>query len=223
MPAPDDTTRNGGLPILDIPPKIREFYNTLRDRLMLAKGESREPPRLISLTSCYRGEGVSTVASNLAVTLSHHGRVLLVDANLHHPSLHRIFKVELTPGLAETLESGQVAITVAGHNFDVLAAGQMNGSLPRMVESPERLADVLKEYKEQYRFVIFDSPAVNESSAAVRLASLVDAVILVVEAERTRRETVLRVKEQLQQVEAKILGVVLNKRRFPIPGILYRK
>jgi len=223
MSAPDDPNLNGGLPILDIPPKIREFYNTLRDRLMLSKDVSREPLRLIAVTSCYSGEGVSTVASNLAVTLSHHGSVLLVDANLDNPSLHRIFKMDLTPGLAETLESGTDAVTRAGHNMDILAAGQMNGSLPRMVESPDRLSDVLNEYREKYRFVVFDAPAVTESSAGVRLSSLVDGVILVVEAERTRSETVLRVKEQLAQVKANVLGVVLNKRRFPIPGILYRK
>jgi capsular exopolysaccharide synthesis family protein len=227
MSAPIDRKDLGLSPALDIPPKIREYYDTLRDRIMLSMHETKEPPQLIAITSCYSGEGVSTVATNLSVTLSHNGSVLLVDANLENPSIHKIFNKEPSPGLAELLEGelepDQKAILNAAMNLDFMAAGHLNGHLPRKVESPQRLSELLARFKREYRFTVFDTPAVNETSAAVRLVSLVDAVILVVEAERTRWETVRRVKDQLKQIKANVVGVVLNKRRFPIPRLFYRR
>jgi capsular exopolysaccharide synthesis family protein len=223
MSAHENESSRNQLAILDLPSEIREYYNTLRDRLLLSLNSDSEPPRLIAITSCYSGEGVSTVAANLAVTLSHQGVVLLVDANMDHPSVHEIFNKSITPGLAERLEGEEAIMSHAAQNLDILPAGKMNGSLPRMYESPQRLSRLLAAYKQDYRYCIFDTPAVNETSAAMRMASLVDGVILVVEAERTRWEAVRRVKEQLLQVNATLLGIVLNKRIFPIPSLLYRK
>lgn len=224
MSAPDVDTTKSDAPLLDLPPKVREYYNTLRDRLMLSAESLSRPPRLLAVTSCYSGEGSSTVAANLAVTLSHHGTVLLADANIGNPAVHRIFKISLSPGLAESLVTmDSQSVSRMALNLDVLTAGQLNGIAPKKFESPHIVNELLSQFKRQYEFVIIDAPAVNETSAALRIGSLADGVVLVVEAEKTRWETVERVKNQLEQVNAKVLGVVLNKRRYPIPRFFYRR
>jgi capsular exopolysaccharide synthesis family protein len=222
MSALDDRV-SGDAATLDLPPGIKEYYDTLRDRLLLSSMDSLESLSLVAVTSTTSGEGVSTVATNLAVSLSHHGNVLLVDANIVNPAVHKIFGMNLSPGLAEMLEAGKpVPGTGAAHNLDVLAAGHPNGSIPLMFESAGALCGVLAQFRSDYRFVVFDLPPVNETSASLRLASLVDGVVLVVEAGRSRWESVQKVKKQLLQIRAKLLGVVLNKRRFPIPRFFYR-
>ena len=76
--------------------------------------------------------------------------------------------------------------------------------------------------RKPYRFILVDMPATSDMSSTARMASKCDGVILVVEAEHLRWEVVQREKEQLEKWHANIVGVVLNKRRFPIPGWLYR-
>ena len=210
---------------LDLPLKVKEYYNTLRDRILLSSDETSRPLQLISVTACYGKEGTSTIAANLSVTLAHHGSVLLLDANVNKPSIHKIFRLDLSPGLAETLQSEDrhAAISKPARNLDILSAGHMSGDVPSLLESPQNLSELLSTYKRSFRFIVVDSPPINEKSAALRLASLVDGVILVVEAERTRWEAVRRVKDQLVQVKANVLGIVLNKRRFPIPAFMFRR
>jgi len=130
-----------------------------------------------------------------------------------------------SPGLVDILQSDEqkIALNNVAWNLDVLCAGRIDGYAPVVLEFQQSLNRLLTECKNDYKFIILDSPPVNGKSTAIRLASLVDDVILVIEAERTRRETVRRAKEQLLQVRANILGIVLNKRRFPIPNYLYRK
>jgi len=223
MSALDEKLTGEILPVLDLPPSVREYYNTLRDRILLSVDEKIAALGLIGVTSGYAGEGVSTVAANLAVALSHQGSSLLVDANIQNPAVHRIFSVNLAPGLADALESGKTGLaSTAARDLDVIPAGHTNGTVPQLYESSAGLEGFLTRVRGKYRFVVFDLPPVSETSAALRLARLVDGVILVVEAERSRWQSVQRFRDQLLQVKANLLGIVLNKRRFPVPRFLYR-
>ncbi|MHC4169420.1 MAG: CpsD/CapB family tyrosine-protein kinase [Planctomycetota bacterium] len=151
--------------------------------------------------------------------------MLLVDANLGHPSVHETFKTKLSPGLADTLTNGSNngdAVTPSQvHNLHILSAGTTKRSFSEIFGSDE-LRKLLNSMKKNYRFVVLDLPAVNEASWAIRLACLCDGVCLVVEAERSRWEVVDRVREQLVRSNANLLGVVLNKRKLHIPQWLYR-
>ena len=213
--------------VVNIPVKVRQYYDTLRDRLIFSVDGSSEPPRILGVTSCHSGEGVSTVAANLAVTLARHGEgsVLLVDANLGRPSVHRIFGVKLSPGLLDILVDGwpnrEIIRASSAGNLFVLSSGRRAVDLSGLYQS-KSFADLLSRWRRQYRFVVFDIPAVGSDSSAVHLASLVDGIVLVVEAERIRWQVAQRVKERLLEAKANVLGVVLNKRRFPVPGWLYR-
>lgn len=211
-----------------VPARVREQYNAFRERLLLQSAGAGETPRVLAVTGSHPGEGVSTVAANVAAALARpgDGHVLLIDADLGHPSMHRIFRTKLAPGLADLLKDGEAARDAICpspvQNLDILSAGAPNGD-PSEIFSSGGLSRLLDSAKKNYRFIVIDLPAVNKASWAVRLASLCDGVVLVVEAERSRREVVQRVKEQLVESKANVLGVVINKRRFRIPGWLYHR
>jgi len=213
-------------PSLDICGKGREYYETLRYNLLKSKDSSLDMPRLIAITSCSEGEGVSTVASSFAVTLALHGdRVLLVDANFRHPSVHKIFKVNLSPGLGEVLwngTDGTGAIQPSDiQNLFVLSAGEMKDDPASGYDSQE-FAELLNILKREYSFVVFDMlPMQRSVNYVVRLASLLDGVILVVETERVRWQVVQWANERLVKAKANVLGAVLNKREFHVPRWLY--
>jgi len=211
----------------DIPARIRQHYEAIGEQLLVSSNGSAKKALVLAVLSCRRNEGVSTIATNLSAWLAHHGNgdVLLVDANTAHPSVHRTFDTRLSPGLSNILEDGQGngdTITDSPvRNLHILSAGSMDVSLSDIFDS-ERFTKQLKSIKESYRFVVVDLPAVSQTSIVPRVAGLCDSVIIVVEAERLRWEVIQRVKEQLEKAKADILGVVLNKRRFPIPNWLYQ-
>lgn len=218
--------KSGGR-IWGIPARVRQYYETLGEQLLQSSDGSTEKQRVFAVVSCHRGEGVSTVAANLATWLAQRGNgdVLLVDANTAHPSVHRIFKKKLSPGLVDVLENGQgngdAILNSPVQNLHILSAGRVKVNLSQIFDF-DRFSKRLSSIKEHYRFVVFDLPAVSQMSIVPRLAGLFDGVIIVVEAERLRWEVVQRMKERLVKAEANVLGVVLNKRRFPIPAWLYR-
>ncbi len=220
----DDTSNLIGL---NITGNMSRYFETLRDSLLQTKDSSSQPSYLIAIISCNKGEGVSTIASNLAATLakSSDKQVLLVDVNYHDPSAHQILGVNLSPGLGEIFFNGQDVKTVIQptviDNLFILTAGEIDKDSNINLES-QAFADLLHTLKNDYSFVIFDSPAIGATSSSVRLASLLDGVILVTESERARWEAVQRVKEQLIKANVNILGVVLNKKQFHIPRFLYK-
>jgi len=211
----------------NIPARVREQYEAFKQQLLLGCKGSRKVPRVLAITGSHRDEGASTVAANLAAVLARpgDGDVLLIDANPGHPSVHQMFQAKLSPGLADIVANGQngeaAIVSSPVQNLHILAAGTADGNLSEMLDS-DGLREVINSMKKNYRFVVIDLPAVNEASWTLRLAGLCDGVGLVVEAERSRWEVVQRTKEQLAKSNAHVLGVVINKRRYHIPGWLYR-
>jgi capsular exopolysaccharide synthesis family protein len=200
---------------------------TIVDLILLTNFDARQQRPLLAVTSCHRGEGVSSVAASVAISLAKNaaGRILLVDTNLGQPSVHKIFGVDRLPGLSDILGSGQLnALAIKPshiNNLDLLTAGNGEPNL-RLLFDSQTFADQLGLWRREYSFVIFDTPPLTEVSVGTRLATLADGVIFVVEAERTRQEVVQQAQEMLTQAQVNILGVVLNKRQFPIPAWLYR-
>lgn len=203
-----------------------EALDVLEEQLLLGAQGSKKL-RVLAITGSHRNEGVSAVAANLATTLSRLGQgdVLLVDANLSHPSVHETFETRLSPGLAETLSNGSnnggAVIPSQVHNLHILSAGIPKQNYSEIMNT-DQLRKLLNSWKKSYRFIVIDLPAVNEASWAIRIAHLCDGVCLVVEAERSRWEVVDRAREQLVKSDINLLGVVLNKRKLHIPEWLYR-
>lgn len=210
-----------------IPARISKHYSIFREELLLKLNGRSKAPHTLAIVGCQRGEGVSTVAANISAMLAQGrgGRVLLIDTNIRRPSAHQIFKTRLQPGLADIPTAGHdyrdIIVSQRFKNLHILAAGMPNGN-PLGILQPTQFTQFINSMKTNYRHVIIDMPAIKEARFSARLSSLCDGVVLVIEAERLRWQVLLEAKEQLLKWNANLVGVVLNKRRFPIPGWLYR-
>lgn len=175
--------------------------------------------KCILVTSALPGEGKSLTACNLALTLSesYRKRVLLIDGDLRRPSLHDIFGVPngagLTDGLARNVAKGIPVLEVSAR-LSLLPSGQPVDD-PTGLLTSDRMAAVLDTARSGYDWVIIDTPPVGLLSDASLLATMVDGVILVVEAARTPYPDLLRAIDIVGR--QRLLGTVLNRLEY-IPG-----
>lgn len=218
----------GGRSLEGMPPAAGDLWNqaqALLGVIFRACRDDGRPLRTVGLTSCYRGEGVSTTVAGLALPAATHRKLLLVDANLRHPALHRQLRVAEAPGLAQIID-GQAERTATVQQspvapVSVIAAGKLDGEVPSCLPA-NRVLPVLNEAAQDCDLVIVDLPALADNAAALELAAALDAVVLVVEAERVRWQAGRRTVNLLRQSGTRLLGAVLNKRRDHIPDWLYQ-
>ena len=205
--------------------EAQHYYLTLLRACSVGTCDAENPVTTLGITSCYPGEGVSTVAIELSVAAAATGmRVLLVDLNWKRPAIHQAFAVERGPGLSEALanEGREHPAIQASHisNLSLLTIGYYVGDF-NLVISLEKMSRLIRSLHE-YELIVFDLCESAEAGPSLSLSSLLEGVLLVVEAERVRWEVALRVKELLIRSGANLLGVVLNKRCQRIPNWLYR-
>jgi uncharacterized protein involved in exopolysaccharide biosynthesis len=183
--------------------------------------------RAIALTSCHPQEGVTTASAFIAAQIAQRGegRILLIDANCPSPGQHILFGTKLSPGLADLGNSPRSALTCIQPTsiecLDMLCAG--NNGQRLAAASLKTFSECLPLLRREYSIIICDLPALLENSPAMQIASLVDGVVLVVEAEKTRWEVIHKAKDTLGNAGANVFGVLLNKRRLPIPEWLYKR
>jgi Mrp family chromosome partitioning ATPase len=131
-----------------------------------------------------------------------------------------------TPGLSDLLagaaELPHLVLATEQPNLHFLPCGRNDLPNLELVRS-ERVADALREMTRHYAFVVIDAGASLAAPETALLASPAAGVVLVVRANRTRREVVQRAVEALNRARCRLLGVVLNDRRYPIPGFIYRR
>ncbi|MPZ78264.1 MAG: polysaccharide biosynthesis tyrosine autokinase [Deltaproteobacteria bacterium] len=202
---------------------INEAYRKLRTSIFLSRSET--PPKTILFTSATAAEGKTMTAANTAIALAHQGStVLLIDADLHRPSCHKALKVPGVTGLADYLASQEELYRAIKPtsiaNLSVLNCGSVPPSPTELIGS-RKMRDTLAHLKDDYDFLLIDSPPVMPVSDAVILSSLADAMIFVVEGQKTPKHLVRKAIAQLGNNQAKILGVVLN--RVDIRGPEYRE
>jgi capsular exopolysaccharide synthesis family protein len=204
--------------------KISEAFRELRTALLVSQAGG--PPRRILIASAQPGEGKTAVAVNLAITLAQIGRrVLLVDGDLRKPRLHKIFKIPNDRGLSSYL-SGSGApwpepcrTAVAG--LDVIPSGPLPPNPADLLDS-ERFLQVQREFAEQgYDHVIFDSPPVLAVADPAIMAGRMEAVIVVVHAGVTSRDALAHAVRRLLQVNARIVGAVMNRADLQQQGYYY--
>jgi len=168
--------------------------------------------KTVMISSALPREGKTLTATNLALTLaeSHKRRVLLIDGDLRRPSLHEVFGIPNTSGLADGLraETSQLPLIRVTSLLTVLPAGPLDSN-PMAGLTSDRLPAVLREARERFDWVILDSPPVGLLSDASLLAGLVDGVILVVGAGATGYQLVLKAISDLGR--DRIIGAVLNR------------
>lgn len=186
----------------------------LRTQILNRMNEQDKTTLLV--TSANPGEGKTLTALNLAISFSHqfNKTVLLVDANIRNPSTHRYLGLEDGPGLSDYL-TGKASIADGLVNpgmerIVIFRAGTPRTNSAELIGSP-RMKALLNEMKGKYpdRFIIFDSAPVLKSADPLVFANLVDGILLVVEAEKTRKEDLVKVMDMLKGKP--LLGSVLTK------------
>ncbi len=190
-----------------------EVYRTLRTNIQFVSIDT--VVKSILFTSAIPREGKSSVVANLATSMSQAGKnVLIIDADLRKPSQHKIFDLPNLTGLTTTLVSNVSAfehiVETKHEGLDILTAGP-NPPNPAELLDSQRMKQLLHELTQAYELVLVDSPPVIAVTDATILAQSVDGVILVVAAKEVKREYALEAKERLKKVEARLLGVILNK------------
>jgi capsular exopolysaccharide synthesis family protein len=192
-------------------PRFCETIRNLRTWLMLHGGDM--PSQVVLVASTMAEEGKSTIANNLAYSLTMLERVLLIDADMRKPSLSLNFDFPAdSPGLANVLAGTarlEDCIRSVG-NLDMLPAGKLSPPPLDLLSSP-RLAPMLEALKSRYQRIIIDSPPAQMVSDALLLAKHSDAVIYVIKAESTPVSQVQKCLAILQQSHAPVFGVVLNQ------------
>ncbi len=182
--------------------------------------------RTILITSAGPSEGKTITASNLAVAMAESGdRVVLVDADLRRPSVHKFFGISNSVGLTNLLvdDSTDVAqhmIPSFVENLWVIPSGPIPPR-PSVLLGTSRMGDMMRELLDRCDTVLLDSPPMMAVTDAVVLSSQVDGVLLVVMAGKTNRDLLNRSKEMLGNVGAQILGGVLNRVRSADLGAYY--
>ncbi len=191
---------------------ISEAYRTLRTNFQFAT--IKQKPRTVMVTSAVPGEGKTTTAVNMAVTMADRGiRVLIIDTDLRRPNVHRFLRMERGPGLADVLRDGadiQSAIRKTPiENLWIISCGRVPPNPSELIGS-ERMQKLMAQLGRDFDLVICDAPSILVVTDPVLLATNVDTVVVVVSANNARRETVIRANKLLQAANAHIAGVVLN-------------
>jgi capsular exopolysaccharide synthesis family protein len=188
--------------------------------------QTQEPPRVVVFAGIDSGNGCSRICASVAEVLAQNARrpVCLVDANFRSPILSDLFGTTNHQGLTDALlQKGPIhsfARPVDRHNLWLLSSGALAIDSPNLF-SADNLRERLGELREEFDFVLIDAPPLSRYSDALVLGQHSEGVVLVLEADSTRRESASVAVAGLRAANVPILAAVLNKRTYPIPEKIY--
>lgn len=212
--------------ILDkrVPFNVVESYKSIRTNIIFSLGTSDN--NMIAISSANPSEGKSTSAANIAIAFAQTGcRVLLIDADMRKPVLHKIFKTSNKSGLStmiinlstpeESIKSGVVK------NLDLLSSGPMPPN-PSELLSSRQFGDLLDRLSQQYDYIIIDTPPINVVSDALIISGLVSGSILVLKYANTTYDDVAESMKQIELADVNLLGFILNDVQKEHSGKYYK-
>jgi capsular exopolysaccharide synthesis family protein len=192
---------------------FQESVDTMRANLFLSK--DTKDSRSIAIVSSMSGEGKSTAASQLAISLAKSSgkTVLLIDADMRCPDQHDHFGVHLEPGLSAVLMK-QVSLddaieTDLGDLIHILPAGRLKAS-PHRLMSPEAMKELVEQSLERYTYVIFDTAPVLSAGETLAVAAAVDTTLVCALRDVTRMDSVIRTTHRLESAGANVAGTIFS-------------
>jgi succinoglycan biosynthesis transport protein ExoP len=204
--------------------QMAESYRALRTSLLLSNLGA--PPKVIMVTSARPQEGKTTTSINTAIVLAQKGvRVLLIDADLRRPSIHKTLGMGPRSGLSNVLTGSAtlqqtVAISPILPNLFIMPAGTPPPNPAELLAS-SNMRDLLEELREQFDHIVIDTPPTLSVTDAVVLSPRADATILVIRSGQTTKQALRRARDILTQVNAHVAGVLLNAVDLTSPDYYY--
>lgn len=188
-----------------------ESYRTLRTNIQYSSFD--KDYKTIVITSSEPGEGKSTTAGNLALSLAEADKkVILIDCDLRKPSIHKKFKISNKKGLSDVIVE-KISITEVAHkyseNLTILTSGKIPPNPAEMLGS-NAMISMLEALKKVFDYIVLDTPPVLAVADAQILSTKADGTILVVRAQKTKRASVHNSVDLLKKVNANLIGTVLN-------------
>jgi len=197
----------------------------LVQRLFLQAGKE-SGPKVVAFSGIARDDRSSWICARAGEILAEQAdtSVCMVEANFWSPQLHLHSAAANPIGFAEALTTkGPIrnfAIQLGGRNLWLIPSGLVK---PGFYPSIERYRDRFAELRESFDYILISAPALSRETEATFMGQLADGVVLIVEANHNRRETVRHAKEQLESAKVQLIGAVLDQRTFPIPEKLYQR
>ncbi|RJE83613.1 polysaccharide biosynthesis tyrosine autokinase [Paenibacillus sp. 1011MAR3C5] len=191
---------------------ISESYRSLRTNIDFSSID--EKMQVIMVSSAGPGEGKSTTITNLAITFAQSERkVVLIDADLRKPTAHHTFSISNRFGLSSVLSQQCSLEEAIQHSdvpgMDIITSGAIPPNPAEMLNS-KRMTALIDELRQKYDVVLIDTPPLLAVTDAQIVSTKSDGVVLVVDQGRVKREIAKKAVQNLQSVNARILGVVLN-------------
>lgn len=192
---------------------ISEQYRTIRTNIQFSMFDKEL--KTLACTSASPGEGKTTTIANLAVTLAGQGdRVLLVDADLRKPTIHKIMEVKNQYGLTSLITkraTRETAILPAPQisNLYVMPSGPIPPNPSELLAS-KMMGDLILELSQEYDWVLFDTPPVLAVTDAQILGSRCDGVVLVLRSQETEKKQLVKAKELLDRANINLIGSIIN-------------
>jgi polysaccharide biosynthesis transport protein len=204
--------------------QMAESYRALRTSLLLSNLGT--PPKVVMVTSARPQEGKTTTSINTAVVLAQKGvRVLLIDADLRRPSIHKTLGLGPRTGLSNVL-TGSTSLEQAVlrsavlSNLFILPAGTPPPNPAELLAS-SNMRDLLLDLRDKYDHIVIDTPPTLSVTDAVVLSPRVDAIVLVIRSGKTTKQALRRSRDILMQVNARVTGVLLNAVDLTSPDYYY--
>ncbi|MBF0478107.1 MAG: CpsD/CapB family tyrosine-protein kinase [Candidatus Omnitrophica bacterium] len=214
------------VPYFDTKSLISEQYKILRTNIVAL--QKKNPMRTIVMTSSIHSEGKTITSLNLAITLAQatqKPKVLLVDADMRRGRIRKYLGADSHVGLSEIL-AGNGTLDDAIFQLDVdnlsfISSGQVPANPSELLDS-EAMKNLLRDLKGKFDYVLIDTPPIIPVTDAGIVGSMVDGVLMIIEAGRTQRGVVHRAEELLHQSHCKVIGHVLTNIQYHLPQYIYR-
>jgi len=197
-------------------------------RLVQKVFRTKEERRTVVFAAISSGSGCSWICARTAEILARSisGTVCLVDANLRTPSLPEVLGTSSDHGLSDALRKERPVREFVNHlepsNLWLLSCGSVPEASVGLLVS-ERMKVLVNELRQEFDYVLIDAPPIGQYADTYGIGQLADGLVMVLEANVTRREVAARAVDRLRELDVNILGAVLNKRTFPVPDSIYQR
>ncbi len=193
------------------PFSVQEAYKTLRTNVTFSLPGS--DCKCIGIASANRGDGKSTIAINLSISLAQiNKRVILVDCDMRLPTIASKLGYQPKPGLSNYLSGdcdGLPIVQTKDKGFDIIPSGNIPPDSTTLISSQEML-NLVEKLKESYDYIVFDFPPINIVSDAVMMSGVIDGYLIVVRHNSSEYQMLTETIRQMRFADAKIIGFVYN-------------